>query len=117
MIPHQNQDTLFTEIQRTLLLSTGKTSNSIFMNIFDNPNHSTQLLHQQKGHTAPPCKIQYLYAGASAGGGVLVNISDSTDASSFQIMSSGGLGHTLHVFSIARTVLDKEFSQGQGLEK
>lgn len=103
--------------QEPLLLSTGKSSNSTLMHIFDNPDHSARILRQRKGHMAPPTKIRYLHPGAGAGGGVLANASDGTDASSCQILSSGGPDRTLRVFSTARTVLDKEYSQGQGMEK
>jgi U3 small nucleolar RNA-associated protein 21 len=103
--------------QEPLLLSCGITSNSLLMHIFDNPDHSARLLRQRKGHTAPPNKTRYLHAGAGAGGGILVNASDGTDASACQILSSGGPDRTLRIFSTARSVLDKEFSQGQGLEK
>jgi U3 small nucleolar RNA-associated protein 21 len=104
--------------QEPLLLSTGKTSNSILMHIFDSPDHSARLLRQRKGHTAPPCKIRYLHAGAGGGGGILANASDGTDASSScQLLSSGGPDRTLRVFSTVRTVLDKEYSQGKGLQK
>lgn len=103
--------------QEPLLLSTGTSSNSILMHIFDKPDHSARLLRHRKGHTAPPSRARYLHAGAGAGGGVLVNASDGTDASSCQILSSGGQDRTLRVFSTARTVLDKEYSQGAGMEK
>jgi len=101
--------------QEPLLLSIGKTSNSVLMHIFDNPNHSGRILRQRRGHSAPPTRIRYLRMGGGAGGGVLVN--DSTDASVCQILSSGGPDRTLRVFSTARSVLDKEYSQGKGLEK
>ena len=103
--------------QEPLLLSTGTTSNSVLMHIFDKPDHSPRLLRQRKGHSAPPRKIRYLHPGAGAGGGVLANTSDGTDASACQILSSGGADRTLRVFSTARSVLDKEYSQGQGLAK
>jgi U3 small nucleolar RNA-associated protein 21 len=103
--------------QEPLLLSCGTTSNSLLMHVFDNPDHSARLLRQRKGHTAPPNKIRYLHAGAGAGGGIMANASDGTDASACQILSSGGPDRTLRIFSTARSVLDKEFSQGQGLEK
>jgi U3 small nucleolar RNA-associated protein 21 len=103
--------------QEPLLLSTGTTSNSIRMHIFDSPDHSSRLLRQRNGHTAPPTRIRYLHPGAGAGNGLMVNASDGTDASSCQILSSGGRDRTLRIFSTARSVLDKEFSQGQGLEK
>ena len=102
--------------QEPLLVSTGTRSNSILMHIFDSLNHSGRLLHQRKGHTVLPCRIRYLHPG-SAGGGILANASDGTDASSCQILSSGGRDCTVRVFSTARSVLDKEYSQGPGLEK
>jgi U3 small nucleolar RNA-associated protein 21 len=103
--------------QEPLLVSTGTESNSILMHIFDNPDHSARVLRQRKGHTAPPSRIRYLHPGAGAGGGVMANASDGTDASACQILSSGGFDRTLRIFSTARSVLDKEYSQGQGLEK
>jgi len=103
--------------QEPLLLSTGTSSNSILMHIFDKPDHSARLLRQRKGHSAPPSTIRYLHPGAGAGGGVLANTSDGTDASACQILSSGGPDRTLRIFSTARSVLDKEYSQGAGLEK
>ena len=102
--------------QEPLLISTGTMSNSILMHIFDNPDHSGRLLRQRKGHMAPPSWIRYLHPGGS-GGGVLANTVDGTDPSACQILSSGGPDRTLRVFSTARTVLDKEYSQGPGLEK
>jgi U3 small nucleolar RNA-associated protein 21 len=103
--------------QEPLLLSTGTNSNAVMMHIFDNPDHSGRLLRQRKGHTSPPGRIRYLHPGAGAGGGVLVNSSDGTDAAACQILSSGGTDRTLRLFSTVRSVLDKEFSQGKGLEK
>ncbi|CAB9522538.1 RNA-associated protein 21 homolog [Seminavis robusta] len=103
--------------QEPLLVSIGKHSNSVLMHIFDNPDHSGRILRQRKGHTAAPAKIEYLHPGAAAGGGIMVNMSDGTDASACQILSSGSTDRTLRVFSTARTVLDKEYSQGKGLEK
>ena len=103
--------------QEPLLVSIGKRSNSVLMHIFDSPDHSGRILRQRKGHTAAPSRIQYLHPGATTGGGIMVNMSDGTDASACQILSSGGLDRTLRVFSTARTVLDKEYSQGKGLEK
>lgn len=103
--------------QEPLMVSIGVKSNAVLMHIFDNPDHSGRILRQRKGHTAPPCKIRYLHPGAGAGGGILVNSADGTDASACQILSSGGSDRALRVFSTARTVLDKEYSQGRGLEK
>lgn len=103
--------------QEPLLLSTGTHSNSIKMHIFDNPDHSGRILRQRNGHTAPPKYIRYLHPGAGAGGGVLVNSADGTDAASCQILSSGSSDRTLRIFSTVRSVLDKEYSQGKGLEK
>jgi U3 small nucleolar RNA-associated protein 21 len=100
-----------------LLLSTGTHSNSVLMHIFDNPDHSGRLLRQRKGHTSPPQTVRYLHPGAGAGGGILVNAADGTDARACQILSSGGSDRTLRLFSTVRTVLDKEYSQGKGLEK
>ena len=103
--------------QEPLLVSIGKKSNAILMHIFDNPDHSGRILRQRKGHIAPPCRIRYLHPGATAGGGIMVNMADGTDAAACQILSSGGDDRTLRVFSTARSVLDKEYSQGKGLIK
>ncbi len=103
--------------QEPLLISTGTQSNGIIMHIFDNPDHSGRILKQRRGHTSPPKCIRYLHPGAGAGGGILVNSSDGTDASACAILSSGSEDRTLRVFSTVRSVLDKEYSQGKGLEK
>ena len=103
--------------QEPLLISTGTRSNSLVMHIFDNPDHSGRILRQRRGHTAPPKCIRYLHPGAGAGGGVLVNMGDGTDANACQILSGGSDDRTLRKFSTVRSVLDKEFSQGKGLEK
>lgn len=103
--------------QEPLLVSIGKSSNAVMMHIFDNPDHSGRILRQRKGHTAAPARIRYLHPGAASGGGIMVNMADGTDAAACQILSSGGLDRTLRVFSTARTVLDKEYSQGKGLIK
>ena len=103
--------------QEPLLISTGLASNTIQMHIFDNPDHSGRILRQRKGHRTPPKYIRYLHSGAGAGNGILVNMSDGTDASACQILSSGGLDRTIRVFSTVRSVLDKEYSQGRGIEK
>ncbi|KAL7573857.1 hypothetical protein ACA910_012427 [Epithemia clementina (nom. ined.)] len=103
--------------QEPLLLSIGTHSNAILMHIFDNPDYSGRILRQRKGHTAPPRCIQYIHPGAGAGGGILANASDGTDASACQILSGGGRDRTLRVFSTARTVADKEYGQGRGLIK
>lgn len=100
-----------------LLLSTGLVSNSIVLHVFDAPDHSGRILRQRKGHTSPPTLIRYLHPGIS-GGGILANMSDGTDASSCQILSCGGPGDlSLRLFSTARSNLDKEYSQGPGLDK
>lgn len=103
--------------QEPLLLSTGTRSNSLVMHIFDSPDHSGRILRRRCGHTAPPKCIRYLHPGAGAGGGVLANIGDGTDARACQILSGGSLDRTFRKFSTVRSVLDKEFSQGKGLEK
>lgn len=103
--------------QEPLLLSTGTHSNSIVMHIFDNPDHSGRILKQRKGHTSPPKCIRYLHPGAGAGGGILVNSADGTDATACQVLSGGSEDRTFRVFSTVRSVLDKEYSQGKGLEK
>ena len=103
--------------QEPLLISTGRRSNSLVMHIFDSPDHSGRILRQRRGHTAPPKCIRYLHPGAGAGGGVLANMGDGTDARACQILSGGSTDRTLRKFSTVRSVLDKEFSQGRGLEK
>ena len=103
--------------QEPLLVSTGTHSNGVTMHIFDSPDHSGRILKERKGHTAPPSCIRYLHPGAGAGGGVLVNSADGTDAAACAILSSGSSDRTLRVFSTARSVLDKEYSQGKGLVK
>ncbi|KAL7532032.1 hypothetical protein ACHAXR_006047, partial [Thalassiosira sp. AJA248-18] len=100
-----------------LLLSTGLSSNSIVLHVFDAPDHSGRVLRQRKGHTSPPTLLRYLHPGLS-GGGILANASDGTDASSCQILSCGGPGDlSLRLFSTARSNLDKEYSQGPGLDR
>jgi U3 small nucleolar RNA-associated protein 21 len=103
--------------QEPLLISTGTRSNSLVMHVFDNPDHSGRILRQRRGHTAPPKCIRYLHPGAGAGGGVLANMGDGTDARACQILSGGSTDRTVRKFSTVRSVLDKEFSQGKGLEK
>jgi U3 small nucleolar RNA-associated protein 21 len=100
--------------QEPLLVSTGSRSNSLLMHIFDNPDHSGRILRQRRGHTAPPKCIRYLHG---ANGGILANMADGTDAQACHILSTGGTDRTLRRFSTVRSVLDKEFSQGKGLEK
>ncbi len=101
--------------QEPLLLSSGIESNSLVMHIFDNPNHTGRILRQRIGHVSPPTLIQYQH---SSNGGILASMSDGTDAASCQILSCGGSGdRSLRVFSTARSVLDREFSQGKGLTK
>ena len=100
-----------------LLLSTGRASNSLVLRVFDAPDHSGRVLRQRKGHTSPPRLLRYLHQGIS-GGGILANASDGTDAASCQILSCGGPGDlSLRLFSTARSNLDKEYSQGPGLER
>jgi U3 small nucleolar RNA-associated protein 21 len=100
-----------------LLLSTGLSSNSIVLHVFDAPDHTGRVLRQRRGHTSPPRLLRYLHPGSS-GGGILANAADGTDASSCQILSCGGPGDlTLRLFSTARSNLDREFSQGPGLER
>jgi U3 small nucleolar RNA-associated protein 21 len=100
-----------------LLLSTGLSSNSIVLHVFDAPDHTGRVLRQRRGHTSPPRLLRYLQPGLS-GGGILANAADGTDASSCQILSCGGPGDlTLRLFSTARSNLDREYSQGPGLER
>ncbi|KAL3807867.1 hypothetical protein ACHAXA_010640 [Cyclostephanos tholiformis] len=100
-----------------LLLLTGMASNSILLHVFDAPDHSGRILRQRRGHISPPRILRYLHPGLS-GGGILANAADGTDASSCQILSCGGPGDlSLRLFSTARSNLDKEYSQGPGLEK
>jgi U3 small nucleolar RNA-associated protein 21 len=101
--------------QEPLLISSGKKSNSIVMHIFDNPNHTGRILRQRVGHMSPPELIRYQH---SSNGGILASMVDGTDAASCQIFSCGGKGDcSLRLFSTARSVLDREFSQGKGLVK
>lgn len=100
--------------QEPVLVSTGKTSNSVLMHVFDNPDHSGRLWKSRKGHTSPPQCIQYLHPATN---GLLAQAVDGTDASACQILSGGSSDRTLRVFSSARSVLDKEYSQGRGLER
>jgi hypothetical protein len=81
------------------------------MHVFDSPNHSGHLLKQCRGHSAPPRHIQYLHSVH----GILPM--DRTDAASCKILSGAGVDLTLRIFSTAQLVLDKEYSQGQDLEK
>ena len=102
--------------QEPLLLSTGIVSNSIKMHIFDNPDHSGRILRQRCGHAGgPPSVLSYIHPST---GGLMANAADGTDAaSSCQLVSAGSKDHTVRLFSSARSVLDKEFGQGLGLEK
>lgn len=101
--------------QEPLLLSSGVKSNCLAMHIFDNPNHTGRILRQRVGHVSPPELIRYQH---SSNGGILASMADGTDAASCQILSCGGKGdHSLRLFSTARSVLDREFSQGKGLVK
>jgi U3 small nucleolar RNA-associated protein 21 len=100
--------------QEPLLVSTGISSNSVLFHVFDNPDHSGRLWKSRKGHTSPPQCIRYLHPATN---GLLAQAADGTDASSCQILSGGGSDRTLRIFSSARSVLDKEYSQGAGLER
>lgn len=101
--------------QEPLLVSSGIKSNCLIMHIFDNPNHTGRVLRQRVGHTAPPGLIRYQY---SSNGSVLASMADGTDAASCQILSCGGKGdNSLRVLSTARSILDREYGQGKGLEK
>lgn len=100
--------------QEPLLLSTGSRSNSIQMHIFDNPDHTGRMLRHRSGHTSPPTCIRYTFP---SNGSLLPSAMDGTDAASCQILSGGGTDRTLRMFSSARSILDKELSQGKGLEK
>lgn len=98
--------------QEPLLLSIGATSNSLLLHIFDNPDHSARLLRFRRGHSSPSNMIRYLHASGSG-----IRPMDGTDAQACQILSGGGQDRSLRVFSTARTVLDKEYSQGRGIAK
>jgi U3 small nucleolar RNA-associated protein 21 len=98
--------------QEPLLVSVGTKSNAVLMHIFDNPNHSGRVLKQRRGHMSPPALIRYLHEPTGA-----IQHHDGTDAAACQILSTGGADRSLRIFSTARSVLDKEFSQGRGLEK
>ena len=101
--------------QEPLLLSSGFKSNNIIMHIFDNPNHTGRILRQRVGHISPPELIRYQF---SSNGGILASMADGTDAASCQILSCGGKGdRSLRLFSTARSVLDRELSQGKGIGK
>lgn len=100
--------------QEPVLISTGKTSNSVLMHVFDNPDHSGRLWKSRKGHTSPPQCIRYLHPATN---GLLAQTVDGTDASACQILSGGSTDRTLRIFSSARSVLDKEYSQGRGLDR
>ena len=95
-----------------VLVSVGTDSNAIVMHLFDSPNHTGRVLRQRRGHASPPALIRYVHPAI---GGLSQH--DGTDASACQILSTGGSDRSLRIFSTARTVLDKEFSQGAGLEK
>lgn len=100
--------------QEPVLVSTGRTSNSVLMHVFDNPDHSGRLWKCRKGHISPPQCIRYLHPATN---GLLAQSVDGTDASACQILSGGSADRTLRIFSSARSVLDKEYSQGRGLER
>lgn len=101
--------------QEPLLLSSGISSNKLVMHVFDNPDHSGRVLRQRVGHTAPPRLIRYRHLSSNS---LLAPNSDGTDAASCQIISCGGKDDkSLRIFSTARSVLDRELSQGKGLVK
>ena len=102
--------------QEPLLISSGLVSNSIKIHIFDNPDHSGRILRQRAGHAmGPPKLVKYMHP---ATGGLLANAADGTDAAtSCQLLTAGSIDRTVRLFSTARSVLDKEFGQGQGVEK
>lgn len=102
--------------QEPLLISIGHTSNAVKMHIFDNPDHSGRILRQRAGHAVgPPKVLRYMHP---ATGSILANAADGTDAAtSCQLISAGSIDRTVRLFSTARSVLDKEFGQGLGLEK
>jgi len=109
-----------------ILVTSGSMDNSIKMHIFDSPDFTSRMLRSRCGHFAPPKFIRYLHGGTGGNGGlVLANQADGTDAASCQILSAamGNSKHreledrTLRIFSTVRSVLDKEYSQGKGLEK
>ena len=101
--------------QEPLLISAGTVSNTLIMHVFDNPNHSGRILRHRQGHSSPPLTIRYIHPST---GGILASMADGTDASTCQILSCGGVGDcTVRTFSTARSVLDREFSQGKGLAK
>jgi U3 small nucleolar RNA-associated protein 21 len=102
--------------QEPLLISTGLVSNAIKMHIFDNPDHSGRILRYRAGHAkGPPKVVSYLHPST---GGLLANAADGTDAGmAGQLISAGSVDRAVRLFSAARSVLDKEFGQGVGLEK
>ena len=101
--------------QEPLLLSSGADSNSIQIHVFDDASHQGRLLKQRSGHRNPPTCVRFLH-GFDAGG-VLANAVDGTDARGYQLLSGGGNDRSFRVFSVIRSVLDKEYGQGEGLER
>ena len=50
-------------------------------------------------------------------GGILANAVDGKDVRGYQLLSAGGNDRSFRVFSVIRSVLHKEYGQGEGLER
>lgn len=120
MKPHSSHGLSYLEFLEgePVLVTCGKDDNCIQMHIFDSPDYSSRLLRQRSGHANPSNFIRYLHGISSGNGGMLLQNSQSdgvSDASSCQILSCGG--RELRSFSTARSITDREFSQGPNLTK
>lgn len=98
-----------------ILISSGLQDNCIAMHVFDSPNNTSRVLRHRIGHASPPSFIRYIHPAIGAVIGD--SKADGTDAANCSILSGGSTDRTLRLFSTARTVLDREWSQGKGLEK
>jgi hypothetical protein len=98
-----------------VLVTSGKQDNCIAMHVFDAPDHSSRVLRSRVGHASPPTFCRYLHpaVGSTLGD----SKSDGTSAELCQILSGGSVDRTVRLFSTARSVLDREFSQGPGIVK
>ena len=94
-----------------ILITSGLHDNCIAMHVFDAPDNSSRVLRHRIGHASPPSFIRYLHPAV---GGVIGD--DGTDAANCNVLS-GSTDRTLRMFNTARTVLDREWSQGRGLAK
>jgi len=99
-----------------ILISSGRHDNCIAMHVFDSPTHTTsRVLRHRKGHASPPTFLRYLHPAIGAITGD--SKADGTDAANCSIISGGSTDRTLRLFSTARIALDREWSQGKGLDK